>query len=361
MTGLSTKQPSRRTSRRLALRAVAAALCALLLSCVALCRAAEVVSQANHEKQASQSPQQACPTFRVREQDQIWLVSTRHLGCSVGIVPTFQLWRYEKGVWQPKHEADFFAEDSADLLTPVYVHGNRINANEAASYGLTFYFELVGKLDSEPPVRFVIWSWPADQIKGPLNDVRTKAARSDYEAYYVGWFLSRLKPEVRCGVLGYSFGARIVSGAMHLLGGGSIFGGMVPSGERAHFRVAMWAAAEHNHWYQPGQFHSQAIAAAEAWFITINYCDPVLSRYQHIDTCGCPVAVGYAGISGRNLLPPEVNERIEEVNVSNIVGSEHNWRPYLYSLYIQNRTRDYLLWHELSAGMLKAAATTTTK
>ena len=47
------------------------------------------------------------------------------------------------------------------------------------------------------------------------------------------------------------------------------------------------------------------------------------------------------------------NARIEEVNVSNIVGSEHHWRPYLYSLYIQNRTRDYLLWHELSAGMLK--------
>ena len=83
---------------------------------------------------------------------------------------------------------------------------------------------------------------------------------------------------------------------MHLLGGGSIFGGMLPAGVRAHFRVAMWAAAEHNHWYQPGQFHSEALAAAEAWFITINYCDPVLARYQHIDSCGCPVAVGYAGI-----------------------------------------------------------------
>jgi hypothetical protein len=30
--------------------------------------------------------------------------------------------------------------------------------------------------------------------------------------------------------------------------------------------------------------------------------------------------------------------------VSNIVGDQHNWRPYLYSRYIQDRTRDYVLW-----------------
>ena len=65
------------------------------------------------------------------------------------------------------------------------------------------------------------------------------------------------------------------------------------------------------------------MAAAEAWFITINHCDPVLSRYRFLEECGDPVAVGYAGIYGRNLLPADVNERIEEVNVTNIVGGTH--------------------------------------
>ncbi len=332
--------------------------CALVLGLGLPCGLKAADSAAQGEKQAAAGPQQACTTFRVREQDQIWLVSTRHLGCWTGIIPTYQIWRYEKGTWQPKTEAEFFAEDSAELLTPLYVHGNRIDASLAASYGLSFYFELVGKLDFEPPARFVIWSWPADQIKGPLNDVRTKAARCDYEAYYLGCFLARMKPEVCCGVLGYSFGARIVSGAMHLVGGGAIFGQTVPPGPRPQFRAALWAAAEHNHWYLAGQFHSEALAAADAWYVTINYCDPVLARYEHIDKCSCPVAVGYAGIYGRNLLPAGVNARIEEVNVSNIVDGEHHWRPYLYSLYIQNRTRDYLMWHELSAGALKANAAT---
>jgi len=315
--------------------------------------AAELASPT--KKQVSTPPQQVCKTFRVREQDQIWLVSTRHLGCAIGgkYQPKFQIWRYEKGMWQPRTEAEFFAEDSAELVTPLYVHGNQIDAGLARSYGLSFYFELVGKLDAEPPARFVIWSWPSDQIKGPLKDVRAKADRSDIESYYLAYFLAQMKPEVRAGLLGYSFGARIISGAMHLVGGGKLFGQSLSLAPRPHFRVAMWAAAEHNHWYLPGQFHSEALAAAEAWFSTINYCDPILAKYRLLDKCGDPVAVGYAGIYGRNLLSADINARIEEVNVSNIVGEEHHWRPYLYSLYIQNRTRDYVLWHELGAEAAK--------
>jgi hypothetical protein len=290
-----------------------------------------------------------CTTFRVREQDQVWLVSTRHLGCPSGgkYQPTFQIWRYEQGRWQPKTEAEFFREDSDQLVTPIYVHGNQIDAGLASSYGLTVYFEFVGKLDVERAARFVIWSWPSDQIRGPLRDVREKAARSDTDAYYLACFLGRMRPEVQVGLLGYSLGARIASGAMQLLGGGSLLAWSPPSASHPHVRVAMWAAAEHNYWYQPGQFHGHAPAAVEAWFVAVNCCDPILARYRMIDKCGDPVAVGYAGIYGRNLLPADVNARIEEVNVSNIVDGEHHWRPYLYSRYIQDRTRDYLLWHEL--------------
>ena len=136
-----------------------------------------------------------------------------------------------------------------------------------------------------------------------------------------------------------------------------MFGLYLPPAPRPQVRVAMWAAAEDNHWYLPGQFHGRALAAADAWFNTINCCDPILARYRWIDRCSNPEAVGYAGIFGRNLLPPDVNARIEEVNVSNIVGSSHSMRCYLYSLYIQNRTRDYALWHELGE---KPSANTAT-
>jgi len=302
-------------------------------------------------------PIASCPTFRVREQDQIWLVSTRHLGCpSAGTyAPALQVWRYEKGAWLPSSEAAFYATDSADVMTPLYVHGNLIDANLATSYGLSVYFELVGKLDTEPPARFVIWSWPSDQIRGPLRDVRAKADRSDVDAYYLGRFLAGMRPDVRVGILGYSFGARIASGAMELLAGGQIFGLCLPPAPRPQVRVAMWAAAEHSDWYLPGQFHSRALAAADAWFITINHCDPVLRRYRWIDRSSNSAAVGFVGIYGRNLLPPDVNARIEEVDVTNIVGGEHNWRQYLYSRYIQDRTRDYVMWHPLGLSISQKA------
>jgi hypothetical protein len=300
--------------------------------------------------EGAESSDGVCRSFRVRPQDQVWLVSTRHLGCTVGeqYDPPLQYWQYERGLWQPRTAAEFFAADSADIITPVYVHGNRIDAGLAGSYGLWVYFELVGKLDAEPPVRFVLWSWPSDQIRGPLNDVRAKAERSDIDGWYLGCFLARLRPEVRVGLVGYSFGARIASGAVDLIGGGSLWGQSLPAGKRPSVRVVLWAAAEDNTWYLPNQFHGHALAAAEAWFITLNYCDPVLSRYRFIDRCSNPEAVGCVGIYGRNLLPSDVNRRIEEVNVSNIVGDEHNWRPYLYSLYIQGRTREYMLWHDAS-------------
>jgi hypothetical protein len=299
--------------------------------------------------------------FRVREQDEIWVVSTRHLGCPSGgkELPAWQIWRYEKGWWQPRTSEEFYASDDPDVVTPFYIHGNRIDHPQACSDGLEVYFQLVGKLDGEPPVRFVIWSWPSSQIKGPLNDVRTKAARSDIDAYYLARFLERMQPDVRVGLVGYSYGARIASGALHLLGDGELLGWRLEPGERTKVRVALWAAAEHNHWYLPGSFHDQALATADAWFITINYCDPVLSRYRFLEECSDPVAVGYAGIYGRNLLPADVNDRIEEVNVTNIVGGTHDMSAYLYSLYIQKRTREYVLWHELPLPSPTSAAALT--
>jgi len=330
------------------LLAVGASLCLTLGHVVT--RGEDAAAQP--EKSATQAPDlpasKTCLTFRVRPQDQVWLVSTRGLGCPSGKEdPAWQLWQYEKAMWQPRTAAQFYAADSPDLVTPFYIHGNRIDPDLASSDGLATYFQLAGKLDEEPPVRFVIWTWPSSQIKGPLNDIRSKAARSDVEAYYLARFLAGMQPEVRTGLIGFSYGARITCGALHLLGGGSQIGLSLPPGPRPRARVVLWAAGEHNHWLLPGHYHGEALKQAERWLITQNCCDPALARYRFVDPCSDAVALGYSGLYGRNLLPADLDARIEEVNVSNLVGSTHDNDDYLYSLYIQNRTRDYALWHEL--------------
>ncbi len=306
-------------------------------------------------KEPAKSGGAVCQTFRVRPQDQVWAVSTRCLGCPSGKSdePGWTIWKYDAASprWVNATTAEFYAADSPDIVTPVYVHGNRINSSLALTDGLDVYFQLAGKFDDERPVRFVIWSWPSDQIHGPFNDVRTKAARSDTEAYYLARFLGGMKPEVKTGLIGFSFGARIIGGATHLLaGGGSLGDWTVPTDQRPQIHVAFWAAAEHDYWLAPGYFHGRAIEAASQWYITRNYCDPVLARYRFIDKCGDPAAMGYSGVSGRNLMPAEWNSRLEEADVTNIVGSQHIHDPYLYSLGIMERTRAVVLWKEGEPG-----------
>jgi hypothetical protein len=276
-------------------------------------------------------------------------VSTRHLGCGCATVqpPAFQLWRYENRQWLPATIAEFYASDSADLVTAFYVHGNRIDHWRALQDGLNVYFQMVGKYDNERPVRFVVWSWASSQIKGQLKDVRAKAARTNVEGYYLARLLEGIQPDVQVGLIGYSFGARIITGGLHLLGGGSLAGRRVPAGPRPQLRVALWAAALHNNWLLPGHYHGQALDMADRWLITYNCCDPVLSRYRMLEKCGDPVALGYSGLYGRNRLTADQQSRVELMNVTGLVGGTHDMSAYLYSWPIQNRTRGIVLWNEM--------------
>jgi hypothetical protein len=289
-------------------------------------------------------PAAPCAAFRVRAQDQVWVISSRHLGCGTNAAAeSLQVWQYEKGTWQPRKMAEFYATDSADVVTPIYIHGNRIDASQANADGLAVYFQLVGKYDHIRAVRFVIYSWPSDQIKGPLKDVRAKAARADEEAFLVSRFLHAMNKEVPVGVIGYSYGARIILGGLHLLGGGSFGGRATEPGKGQPIRVALWAAAEHNDWPLPGHAHGQALGMSDEWLITINGCDPALARYHFVDPCSQPTALGYVGLAGG--LPTDLAAKVKQMNVSHIVGGTHEMQPYLYAPGIAQPTAKLVLWY----------------
>jgi hypothetical protein len=297
---------------------------------------------------AAKNPSAGCTTFRVRPQDDIWAVSTRWLGCPAcgAAEPGWTVWHYESGRWINSTTAAFYATDDRGLVTPIFVHGNRVEDGQALGDGLAVYFQLAGKLDDEQPVRFVIWSWPSAQIRGPLNDVRTKAHRADAEGYYLARFLAGMSPKVEVGLVGFSYGARIIGGALHGLGGGSVAGCTLESGERPKLRVVLWAAAENSDWLAPGYFHGRAIGQAENWLNLINRCDPALAHYWRLDKCVGGSALGYTGLYGRNLLSADDNARFAELDVTHLIGKIHDMPPYLYSLPVQNATREYALWHK---------------
>jgi len=259
--------------------------------------------------------------------------------------------RTADGRWERTSREQLLAPSEPAVPTAVFVHGNRDDTRSALADGLRLLSVL--RCQRAPgPFRFVIWSWPSDRIRGSNRvDVRLKAAYSDVQGYYLADFLRRIDPEVPVGLVGYSFGARVVTVALHLLDGGRLCGRVLPplSDDSAASKqgnsvdgiprrqAVLIAAAIDAHWLVPGQRHGRALTQVERLLVTRNVCDPVLRYYPLMYRRGGPQALGYTGaVCGRADL-----DRVEMVDVSPTVGRAHGWADYLAAPVLRRRLVRY--------------------
>jgi len=290
-----------------------------------------------------------CP---LRVQDQLWLVSDRGLGCNVADgAGRLQYWRYDcQQLWTRASLNELLAAEDPDLITTVFVHGNRIGRDEAFTRGWSAYRALVRRAD-ERPVRFIIWSWPSDPVRGLLDDARLKANRTNVTGYYLAWFLDRLNPQSSLSLWGHSYGARAVTGALHLLGGGQLAGRVL--GERVHPRrdaaqVVLLVAALDNHWLIPGHTHGRAMSQTQELLLVNNSADRLLKRYHLLyGRRSCATALGYFGIS-RGSLGADGN-KVRQVDASCQVGKRHQVAFYLGAPGLMGPVRATLLKSGLTA------------
>jgi hypothetical protein len=282
---------------------------------------------------------------RLRPQDQAWVISTRHLGspaCEID-PPALKFWRYDlaHGRFRPKSAEDFFAADSPDAVTFIYFHGNRIDSWQAIDLGWYTYDSVIAPSHNPQPVRYVIWTWPSTQIPAELHDLRTKAARTDADGYYLAWVLSQMRDDVPVSLMGFSFGARIITGGLHLTAGGDLCGLQLPHESlrpRRPARSALLAAALHNHWLSPGGYHERAIDATAEMLILANSSDRVLRRYHWVFPCEGAVALGRTGLAYW-----DESGRIQELDCAPCVGRIHDSLAYLNSPEIVGRLQAALL------------------
>lgn len=282
-----------------------------------------------------------------REQDQVWLVSDRGAGCGVSADGVrLQYWQHDSGKGWVRSDLDsLLAAEVPQVATTVFVHGNRIPACEAFTKGWLAYRTLAGCAD-ERPIRFIIWSWASDTLRGPVNDARVKASRTNSSGYRLAWLLDRLDGQTPVSLWGHSFGARIVTGAMHLLGGGELCGYRLSERvhrERAPMQAVLLVAAIDNHWLLPGHFHGQAISQAREMLWINNSCDALLKRYHVIYGRRCTVqAAGYAGVVTRGL-SDEDRAKIRQLDACCQVGRRHLFAGYLASPSLLSAMRHILL------------------
>lgn len=215
------------------------------------------------------------------------------------------------------------------VSTVFYVHGNQVSASDARRRSLDVYRRLVRVACDDRPIRFVLFSWPADEERGVLKDFRLKAARTRPAGWQLGWVLHQMEPDTQIGLIGYSYGARIVGGAAHVLGGGSLSGLSLCDCRpvaRPPVRVAFIAAATHAHWFGAAQYHGQALTQIDRLMLLVNKHDPAMRFYKWVEKNSSPTAMG---LNGPCCLSAEQRSRVECYNCTTCVGRSHDLYEYL--------------------------------
>lgn len=265
----------------------------------------------------------------LRAQGDVWLLSTRCLsGCGEEAAP--DVWRWSGNAWQDNVDEEAFLKADPRVPTTVVVHGNRSDAQDAVDAGWQVAEELQAAADGKRH-RLLIWSWPADRMfRSNRRDVQAKAARSDVEAFFLGRLLNRMKADTPINLVGYSFGVRVITGALHLAAGGSVGGRSIaekPLSGRRPFRAVLIASAENADWLADGHCHGLATTQLEQALVTVNGCDRVLKLYRHMYRMGGPPALGWIGPTCLADDDPAA-AKLQLLNVSYSVGRTHDWERY---------------------------------
>jgi hypothetical protein len=255
-------------------------------------------------------------------------------------------WRLTGGCqWSPADARQFHAGDDAATPTVVFIHGNRTDEDDAVREGC-YVDQSIQCQAAGRPFRFVIWSWPSDRAcRRHRPDIQLKAEQSDVEGHYLALWLDRLRPGVRVGLIGHSFGPRIIDGAMQLLAGGELAGQCLPAATVAAWtgkkrknpvRAVLLASATDADWLAPGGRHELALSLLDEVLITCNGCDRALRWYPRLYGRGGPEAMGFVGPSCIGC-----PENVEVLDLSGTVGKAHDWQTYCSSPDVSSRWAHY--------------------
>ncbi len=282
----------------------------------------------------------------------LWLISTRaapRCGSIDSAKEHLGYWRLEDDCQWAKSDAEGFLDPSENSLpTTIFVHGYGLRECEAVSAGWALYRRIECN-QADRPHRFVIFSWPSNRIRGTrFRDLRTKAALCDVQSYYLASCLRDVGPEVPIDLVGYSFGARVVTGALHLLAGGQVAGRSLPEINETDRplvedqpqpprRAVLIAPALDADWLAPGRRNGRALEEVRRVLIVRNPRDPAMKWYALLDRRRRPRALGFSGPTGG-----VETGRVETINVSRSVGRDHDWFRYLRAPALNSRLSRFL-------------------
>jgi Alpha/beta hydrolase of unknown function (DUF900) len=274
---------------------------------------------------------------------ELWSVSTRGpgnqtRGCNAAFAPRV-VCHVGCHTWRASSLDQLWTAMADGRVNVVFLHGNNYTDDDARNEGLNLARRMSPSTGG-PPARLIVWSWPSER-EGlwMAADAREKAVATEGEACRLRQFLEPLPPSVQVSLVGHSFGARIATGALHLLGSEAPETPTV--GPR--IRAVLVAAAMENDWLRPSGRHGAALARAERTVITFNRADTVLRFYAVLDGLGGPRALGDTGLLAAPDLA-DVSDRLTQFSTRCWVGHGHFWRDYMKSPGAVRRIRAEALY-----------------
>jgi hypothetical protein len=237
------------------------------------------------------------------EQDRVYLLSTRHLTHDVCRAPLqhvpFRMWRVSCQSVECINPDDYQSSISIDRPIVYYIHGNRMPSDEIVCRSSTVRREVRSRC-GPGAIDWIIFSWPSEREPGVLRDFREKADRCDAQGLYLASFMRKqVEASIPIVMIGYSFGARVATGALHALAGGQLSGRRLPDPPLtgANVRVGLVAPAIESSWLSGNGYHGRATKNMERLLLLYNRRDVVLKRYWLIEKVRRETALGFSGPS----------------------------------------------------------------
>jgi hypothetical protein len=221
--------------------------------------------------------------------------------------------------------------DSPAVPSVIFVPGYDSGPDDALRMVWPLYTQLCGDAGNRS-FRLLVWTWPAERsIHGIRADMQSKAARTETESLLLGQFLDRVQPQVPLTLVGYSFGSRIIAGALEFLGGGQInCCGLARqnTAPRVPLRAMLVAAGMDTDSLLPGHRDGEALSQVDQMLITVNNSDWVLKWYRRLYQSRGPEALGYVGPASPACLGAE-QAKLDLLDVTCTVGRDHHWANYV--------------------------------
>lgn len=294
---------------------------------------------------------------------EVWEVSTRHLGCCVPKENPVALWetyRSEVGTpWQPANllESVQSRTGPADAKTILYAHGNWMTREN--SRGRIWYIAQRIRQQYDGPLRLIMLSWPSQREPHPVRDIRQNAQCADSQAFHLASLMLLFPAGEPLGVLGFSFGGRVVTAALHLVSGGKVQQGELswldPNSRppARQYRVGLVAPAVDRSWLSSNGRHHLAMRDVDQMVNLYNSQDPVLRRFRFIEASGGSIAAGFTGFLRQQGDAPSTGplasqQRLRQFDCGGAMGVTHDERSYYRECPCFSEVVRNILWQDAS-------------